>query len=332
MRKHIAEYVDGRVRFAAFTGKAAKVLRSKGCTDASTIHRLIYDVETNPETGVVTKTLTDARVRKLKLIIVDECSMVDEEIGNDLLSFGIPVLVLGDPGQLPPVRGQGYFTSGRPNYMLRDIHRQAAESPIIDIATRIREGDFRGEEMVTEGLTICRRENLDPSVVPAAGAVIVGRNATRDRFNQRMREIRGYTDDTPQPGEPVICLRNDRELQIFNGEVFEVDKRRRSRRTAYGRVLNYVLSDPEDAGRDPFKVSVYEHCFQGVGRLEQVPFKARAGTHQFDYGYTITCHKAQGSQWDDVVVFDESRAFRDDASKWLYTAVTRAANNLTLVV
>ena len=63
--------------------------------------------------------------------MIDECSMVDEELGRDLLSFGKPILVLGDPAQLPPVKGGGFFTETAPDVMLTEIHRQAEGSAII---------------------------------------------------------------------------------------------------------------------------------------------------------------------------------------------------------
>ncbi|MBC6714725.1 AAA family ATPase [Aurantimonas sp. DM33-3] len=327
----IAEQVNGEVRYAAYTGKAAKVMRANGCEKASTIHSLIYHPEVDEKTGQVTLHMTDVRVRNASLIVIDECSMVDEELARDLLSFDIPVLVLGDPGQLPPVKGAGFFTASEPAFMLTDVHRQAADSPIIQLATEVREGRFDGRPRQLDGLTICRKTELDPALVPAAGAVIVGRNATRERYNHRLREISGFEGDTPQVGETLICLRNDRNLKISNGETFRVKKVRRPRRTEHGRVLNFTMHDPEDPGREAFKASVYEHFFQGKARIEEIPFKSLKRTQQFDYGYAITCHKSQGSQWDDVVVFDESRFFGANAARHLYTAVTRASKNLTVV-
>ena len=109
--KHIAEHVDGEVAFGAYTGKAALVLRTKGCTDASTIHSMIYRSRESDENGPQFVINRQSPASKADLIIIDECSMVDEELGRDLLSFGQPVLVLGDPAQLPPVKGGG--CSGR---------------------------------------------------------------------------------------------------------------------------------------------------------------------------------------------------------------------------
>ena len=150
LARHLAEDVDGDVLFAAFTGKAAQVLRSRGASKASTIHSLIYrpkgeDVVEDEETGKkeVLPTFSLNRqspLSKADLIIIDECSMVDEELGRDLLSFGTPVLVLGDPGQLPPVSGGGFFTEHEPDILLEEIHRQARDNPIIELARQVREG------------------------------------------------------------------------------------------------------------------------------------------------------------------------------------------------
>src|SRR5882757_10072335 len=126
LARHLAEGVEGNVVFAAFTGKAALVMRARGCVDARTIHSLIYrpkEIESEEPSFVLND---DSEAAQAKLIIVDECSMVDEELGRDLLSFGRPVLVLGDPAQLPPVKGGGFFTEAEPDFMLMEVHRQAA--------------------------------------------------------------------------------------------------------------------------------------------------------------------------------------------------------------
>ena len=141
LARHIAENAGGDVAFAAFTGKAAHVMRQKGCVGATTIHSLIYrPSRVEEEEGEPSFTIRhDAPAADADLIIIDECSMVDEDLGRDLLTFGKPVLVLGDPAQLPPVKGGGYFTEGEPDFMLTEIHRQAADNPIIRLSMAIRE-------------------------------------------------------------------------------------------------------------------------------------------------------------------------------------------------
>src|SRR3974377_1967344 len=123
LARHIAENVDGEVKYAAFTGKAALVMRNKGCDDASTIHSLIYRTRESDSEQPSFELWDEAPASKAKLIVIDECSMVDAELGRDLMSFGVPVLVLGDPAQLPPISGGGFFTDAEPDVMLSEVHR-----------------------------------------------------------------------------------------------------------------------------------------------------------------------------------------------------------------
>src|SRR3981081_2818468 len=125
LARHLAEDVDGKVVFAAFTGKAALVMRRKGCTDASTIHSMIYRARESGEETPSFALWGEAPASKASLIVLDECSMVDAELGRDLMSFGCPLLVLGDTAQLPPIQGGGFFTECEPEVMLTEVHRQA---------------------------------------------------------------------------------------------------------------------------------------------------------------------------------------------------------------
>src|SRR6202521_1356655 len=151
LARHIAEDVEGEVKFAAFTGKAALVMRNKGCDNASTIHSLIYRTRESGDEQPSFELWDEAPASKAALIVIDECSMVDAELGRDLMWFGVPVLVLGDPAQLPPIQGGGFFTEAEPDVMLTEVHRQARDNPIIRLSMDVREG-LRLEEG-TYGLT-----------------------------------------------------------------------------------------------------------------------------------------------------------------------------------
>ncbi len=324
LARHLAEHVAGDVAFAAFTGKAALVMRSKGCKDARTIHSLIYratDSETEEPSFVLND---DSDAAHAKLIVIDECSMVDEELGRDLLSFGKKVLVLGDPAQLPPVKGGGFFTEAEPDVMLREVHRQAADNPIIRLSMAIRAGE--GVEQGDYGETrIVRRDSLDPALVTGADQVLVGLNKTRRAYNARLRELRGFTGELPQSGDKLVCLRNNRKKGLLNGALFTVKSAGALRR---GKVS--MLVTPEDGEGVKFqRVGVIPQMF---GAESDIPYALRKNSDEFDFGYALTVHKAQGSQWDDVTLFDESFAFREHRSRWLYTGVTRAAKRLTLVM
>ncbi|RTL82202.1 MAG: ATP-binding protein [Hyphomicrobiales bacterium] len=322
---HLAEHVEGDVAFAAFTGKAALVMRSKGCKDARTIHSLIYratDSETEEPSFVLND---DSDAAHAKLIVIDECSMVDEELGRDLLSFGKKVLVLGDPAQLPPVKGGGFFTEAEPDVMLTHVHRQASDNPIIRLSMTIREGGAltRGAYGDTR---IVGREGLDPTLVTGADQVLVGLNRTRRAYNGRLRELRGFTGAFPHSGEKLVCLRNNRKKGLLNGALFTVKSAGALRR---GKIRMLVTPEEGEAGKFQ-RVSIIPQFFEG-GEGE-IPYALRKDSDEFDFGYALTVHKAQGSQWDDVTLFDESFAFREHRARWLYTGVTRAAKKLTLVM
>jgi exodeoxyribonuclease V len=322
---HLSEHVDGDVAFAAFTGKAALVMRSKGCKDARTIHSLIYratDTETE-EPSFVLNDESDAA--HAKLIVIDECSMVDEELGRDLLSFGKKVLVLGDPAQLPPVKGGGFFTEAEPDVMLTQVHRQAADNPIVRLSMTIREGGTLSRGTYGETRVISR-DGLDPALVTGADQVLVGLNKTRRAYNNRLRELRGFTGVYPNSGEKLVCLRNNRKKGLLNGALFTVKSAGALRKN---KIRMLVTPEEGEAGKFQ-RVAVISQFFEG-GEGE-IPYSLRKDSDEFDYGYALTVHKAQGSQWDNVTLFDESYAFREHRARWLYTGVTRAAKRLTLVM
>jgi len=324
LARHVAEGAKGGTAFAAFTGKAAMVMRGKGCAGASTIHALIYRASDSDESGPTFTLNADGPASRAGLIVIDECSMVDEELGRDLLSFGKPVLVLGDPFQLPPVKGGGFFTESPPDAMLTEIHRQAADDPIIRLSEIVRS---RGE--ISEGVygetRVLRRAEIDAAQVMAADQVLVGVNRTRRAYNRRIRELNGFDGPLPVAGDRLVCLRNDRAKGLINGGVWRVE--------ALGGMRNdYVrmtLRAEDEGGRETVKVAVLKQFFEGAEG--DLPFSLRRESDEFDYGYALTVHKAQGSQWGRVMLFDESFAFREHRARWLYTGLTRAARRLTLV-
>ena len=325
LARHIAEGVDGKVLFAAFTGKAAQVMRSKGCDQASTIHSLIYKTREYGEEVPSFELWDDAPASKAKLIVIDECSMVDDELGRDLKSFGIPLMVLGDPAQLPPIQGGGFFTDAEPDAMLTEVHRQAENDPIIRLSMDVRAG--RGLEPGVYGEThVVAKNELDPQRVVDADQVLVGRNATRRAYNIRMRERRGFEGTLPAAGDKLVCLRNNKRKGLFNGALWSVKVAPTTRRDI---IKMQLLPDDSTSGRG-VKVSVRPECFTGA--IEKLEWPLRKRYDEFDYGYVLTVHKAQGSQWDDVVLFDESAAFQESRQRWLYTGITRAAKRLTVVV
>lgn len=332
LAKEIARGVRGTVVYACFTGKAALVLRSKGCAGASTIHSLIYRPEGEESASPVFVLNRDSALATAKLAIIDEVSMVGEELARDLLSFGTKVLVLGDPAQLPPVKGEGFFINAKPDFMLTEIHRQAADNPIIRMSMDVREG--RGLQLGSYGDSrVVRRCDLDKDamreLVTSADQLLCGLNKTRQTFNARLREIHGRmgvgAPHHPVPGDRLVCLRNNREKSLLNGGLWEAVSV-----TGKDGHVKIKARSLDDAGMPEASLKVPEQFFNGTEK--SLTWDQLRRVDQFTYGYALTVHKGQGSQWDNVVLFDESRTFREDAAKHLYTGLTRAAERITVVM
>ncbi len=371
LAKHLAEDVDGLVLFGAYTGKAALVLQQKGCP-ATTIHSMIYNPKTKSDShlnflrsqlvklGEPKMPVEIARAKQLEerieaeekrlstpsfslahesavrgasLVIIDECSMVDERMGEDLLSFGKKVLVLGDPAQLPPVGGGGYFTEskpgsrfeGRPDVMLDEIHRQSAGSPVINLATRVRKGQPLQLGAYGDSRVI-HVSDLNAEAAMAADQILVAKNATRRSTNLRMRRLLGHADSGKlvNEGERVICLRNDHELGLLNGAMWNVVE-------AAPAVGGTICLGLREAEKSPMLL-VEAHTAPFVGEKLPSSWFERINAQEFDYGYAVTGHKAQGSQWPNVLVLNEGECFgAPDHRRWLYTCITRAAEAVTVV-
>lgn len=323
LAKEFAQDV-GSSAFCAFTGKAALVLRSKGCVGSSTIHSLIYKTNISDD-GIPSFSLNkNSIIRDVDLIIVDECSMVGTDMGEDLKSFKKPILVLGDPAQLPPVEGAGYFTNHPPDVMLTEIHRQSKDNPIVYLATELRNkrklklGDY-GNSKVTNKLSLdCFGEK---------DQVLVGKNDTRRLMNIRARKFLEYDDEDPLLGERVICLQNDSSIGIYNGGTFEIVEKFNHKSPYF-----YKLGVRDDFSKNVAGKLVNVHKSFFRPEFPTPGWKILKGTQQFDYAYAITGHKSQGSQWDSVLVYDESYVFGQDWWRWAYTCVTRAAENVEFVM
>ena len=340
LAKHFAKQIDGDTVYAAFTGKAAMVMRKSGCKNAKTLHSLIYNINQDSNTGRVRfEWNKDGEASKAAVIVVDECSMVDHELGANLLRYNRPILVFGDPAQLPPVKsrkddangtGAGFFTNHQPDVMLTEIHRQAAESPIIRLATKVREGGLLSYGEYGTSL-ICGRGDISSEDVLAADQILVGKNDTRHLYNRRIRELKLRKGYMPEPEDRIVCLKNNRSTGIFNGGLFrviEVDERDESMKSENR--MKMEIQSLDFSTNNTIEVECRMECW--TGGLKDVDWRDKKGSDEFDYGYAMTVHKSQGSQWDNVMLFDQSRAFRDDWRKHLYTALTRAADRITVVI
>jgi ATP-dependent exoDNAse (exonuclease V) alpha subunit len=312
-----------RAVYAAYTGKAAAVMRNNGIP-ASTIHRLIYKPSGGPPPKPVVFSFDPGGMAAYSdLIVIDECSMVDERVGQDLLRYGVKLLAIGDPAQLPPpTERHGYFTKGKGDVLLTEIHRQAGDSPVLTLATRARQGEILkyGYYGSSEVIEAC---DLEDDRLWSADQVLCGTNATCDKLNARARHFYGMQSPLPQFGDKVVCLRNNYQYGVMNGETFTV----MNATQVSGSMLHLDLV-PTEGG------DLVEGVLVATQPFIDPRFKLDAisgGTLALmTYAYAMTVHKSQGSQWNDVVLIDESRVFREAKDSWLYTGVTRAAKRITV--
>lgn len=367
--KYAVADVRGRVAYMAPTGKSALVMRRKGAVGARTIHQGIYKPAGDPPSPAVIAGLRE-ELKRLRAVnepgarlsaerlaeqlrraeedskrkgprfslnlqsdlrdaavgVIDECSMVDRFVGKDLESFGTKLLVIGDPNQLPPIYGDGYFTSRDPDAFLDEIHRQALDSPILRLADLARRGEPLPVGQHGEGVEVVRRGH--PSLKDRAlhaEMILVGRNQTRHASNAKIRRLLGRTDPAPVPGDRVLCRRNNHELGLLNGSSWMVERCLSDMDEMTAKIE--VLSTEDN---DRVECSTWLHHF--MAKEKELTGYQRREHNEFSYGWVQTVHTAQGSQYDDVLLFDESSDFGKDASRHLYTSITRAAKTLTCVV
>lgn len=273
----------------------------------------------------------------IKLIIVDEASMVGEEVAEDMVGFEVPILAMGDPGQLPPVGDKPGFLVGSPDALLTEVHRQAAENPIIRIATMVRLGQRAEYGDYGNGVLIVPRDKDEFTLdIERDAQIIVGTNKTRWKITKKIRKAAGIDTSLPMVGEPLIMCKNSRQHpNLVNGTtVFSAED--------HGDVIDGAsrfVAHVRDEDGSLKTMFAYQGLFEEHLQREknfssaskQSAFRSRMQDNHIDFGWAITCHKSQGSQWDEVIVHDESGSFRDAADQWLYTAVTRAAERLVIV-
>ena len=341
------------VLFVAFMGKAAAQLSRHGLP-AKTIHSAIYDyvkvpakdengkiiIQDNGRCKMIGKFKLKERIgKKIKLIVVDEGSMVNEDLAKDLLSFNIPMIVLGDLNQLPPVFGNPVFLQN-PKIVLRKIMRQAEGNPIIYLSqeilkgNRIPYGNFQSDDgWVSRKI---KRDDLKDYNFKTADIILTGTNRLRYNVNNFMRENLKQIKvlDYPHIGEKVICRKNnwnvsvDDGVYLTNGMTGYVDYISRESKNKHTMEMDF---------RPDFTNSVfqnlqfdYDHMYAIPGNEENE--KANLYTNKFEFAYAITVHSSQGSQWENVLFLQE-RIMRDafDQRRFDYTAITRASKTITIV-
>lgn len=316
--KELMRRTDQEVQVMSLTGKAVSVLIKKG-VDAQTIHSTIYYVHTENKKPVFT---LRSELDYPDLLVVDEASMVSTELYNDLLSFGIPILWVGDHGQLEPV-GKNPGVMKNPQLRLEKIHRQAEGNPIIMLAEKIRKGSVP-VAIVKKGdpnIKVTKKKRLEEHDLLVANQIIVGLNRTRVKINKLVRNLQRRNPERLEPGDRIVCLKNDRRKGLYNG------------------LQGVVLTCDDDATWPIYHVSLDLDGRMWRGQILMEQFHHPKGLIEtdrplwqvahFDYAYAVTCHKAQGSEWPHVMVVEESAGKLWNMARWRYTAVTRASERLT---
>jgi exodeoxyribonuclease-5 len=300
-------------KLCAFTGKAASVLANKSSLPAGTIHSLFYRFtgnETDIITGLLAPKFTKLHSKDSLLnsvILLDESSMINQEMASDLILSGAKIITSGDPMQLPPVVGIGAFTAQ--DAMLTEVHRHAWDSAVLRQATAVRIGlDYSndGSDFKVVG-------NISNDDLLAADAILCWRNTTRAGLNANVRKLRGFSGD-PKAGEPILCLKNVKAFGLFNGEIYKLAEDFNKKKGTITIDRNGIIIKIPQSGFITSSQTLSQ--FDPLSKLRTA----------FDFGYAITCHKAQGSSWKKVVIIDEYT--RDDRTRWIYTAITRASNSI----
>ena len=340
------------VCFACFTGKAAQVLLKKGNKNVITLHKLLYKSIPKESGGFVR--IPNPSI-PYKIVVVDEVSMAPKTLMDLLFKHDVYVICLGDPFQLPPVdKKEDNHLLDAPHIFLDEIMRQAQESEIIQLSMAIRENRpievFQGKEV-----QILNKEELNTGMLTWADQILVATNATRVSINAQMRKLLNF-GEKPQDGDKIICLRNywdcfsDNEEPLVNGTIGILKDSFLTKRYLPSIVkstdglshIDLIVGDfISDSGmyfhslemdKKMIDTGEFSLDWKTVYQLNRNPRTRDIPPLEFTYGYAITCHKAQGSEWDKVLVIEEKFPFdKIEHARWLYTAVTRSSEKLVLV-
>lgn len=343
---------DEDVIYTSFTGKATQVLQKKGNKNVSTLHKLLFESIPKPDGTFFRKPV---EFIPYKIVIVDECSMVPKELLQRLIKYNVHIICLGDPGQLPPInKNEDNHLLDHPHIFLDEIMRQEAESEIINLTMDIRAGKpltrCQGKEV-----QVLNKDELTTGMLLWADQIICAKNETRIALNNQMRDLLGRSGG-PQDGDKVICLKNNWDIYsvndnpLVNGTIGYL----KDSFSTYINLPKQITSDGQPKKLDILTANFISDTEEDYGILNMDKQLITTGVpgldwktsykmgrnwrfqdkipDQFTYGYAITCHKSQGSEWDNVLVIEEGFPFeKEEHKQWLYTAATRAAKKLVII-
>jgi ATP-dependent exoDNAse (exonuclease V) alpha subunit len=334
------------VLFMAYVGKATMALARQG-NNAQTIHSTIYNLVDQPkldEDGNIVKKngriVTVLKFEKkpclpsnIKLLVIDEGSMVNKAIAEDILSFGLPVLILGDLNQLPPVFGDPYFLVN-PDVILTQIMRQKENDPIIYLSQLAIKGKRFEIGKYGPKCYVIDKESISDNLLVKSDIVICGKNKTRDNINRYVRRnIMGIDKDFPLKGEKLICRQNnwklclDDNIYLINGLIGYVENIYLDTYNKRSLCIDFRPEFMPDKYFEKIPID-YEFLFESY----ENKVNKRSFYNKFEFANAITCHLSQGSQYNKVLVYDEKMGDRTYYNKWRYTAVTRAIEGLVIAV
>ena len=336
------------VVYACFTGKAAQVLLKKGNKNVITLHKLLYESIPKPDGTFYRKIKPEI---DYKIVVVDEVSMAPRNLMELLFKHNVFIIALGDPFQLPPVdKDQDNGLLNNPDIFLDEIMRQSLDSEIIQLSMKIRNYEpikyFHGHDAI-----VMPKKDLTTGTLHWADQILVGTNATRVAINNQMRYLLGR-GEKPESGDKVICLRNywdnfaDNDDPLVNGTIGYIDNvyetfnktpawaGGNTIKVLYAKFISDSNADFGSLQMDEKQILTGERCldYKTIYRLMSNQRTQHLVPMEFTYGYAITGHKSQGSEWDKVLVLEERFPFeKEEHARWLYTCCTRASEHLVLV-
>jgi len=361
--------MNPRIGILAPTGRAALNLKRKiidfGLNEDNyfigTIHSLLYRpvVVDNVLVGWERKDKDEIGV---DFVFVDESSMVGTEQWIDLIDNDLFIVAVGDHGQLYPIKTDlinsqtNYSVKFKvnslqkeifnPNFELKTIHRQLEDNPIIKLSMEVRNGKSIKNGLYGKNVfklnwkdPVCKQIFDKINFEDQDLIMLTNTNNTRSILNDDVREKLKYSRHEPYPGEKIVCLSNNRHLGIMNGELFTVEWLMHFDKYYYDITIKSENSDlmfSVLARKDIFG-SVDYSKIQKVEKLSSstsLELRKRGGECRFDFGYAISVHKSQGSQWKKVILFEERNRYQNDDEwkRWLYTGVTRPTEKLFIIV
>ena len=343
---------EKKVCYCAFTGKAAEILRKKGNKNVCTLHKLLYEHIPKPNGGFFRK-------KKLQLeysiIVVDEVSMAPKTLMDLLFSHNVYVICLGDPGQLPPIdKNEDNHLLDNPHIFLDEIMRQAQESEIIQLTMKIRNNEsvdyFNGKDV-----KIIPYSQLTTGVLQWGDQILTATNKKRKTINDQMRLL-NERSGAPQDGDKIICLRNywddysEQGDALINGTIGILENSFKTWRNIPPFIKsnikkfdvltgNLIIPETNDTysmiEMDYNMFLTGKKCCDWKLSYKLGRFRLKYGEivpKEFAFAYAVTGHKAQGSEWPNIVVLEEQFPFdKEEHARWLYTCCTRASEKLVLV-